>query len=53
MANKGDTVHLAMEVVGKEERDVTWKFDGKEFIDADICTCLFSVSCFHLAGIDA
>ncbi|XP_053354920.1 tyrosine-protein kinase receptor Tie-1 [Clarias gariepinus] len=28
VANKGDTVYLAMEVVGKEERDVTWKFNG-------------------------
>lgn len=28
VSNKGDTVHLAMEVVGKEQRDVTWKFNG-------------------------
>ncbi|KAK3557594.1 hypothetical protein QTP70_030524 [Hemibagrus guttatus] len=31
VANKGDMVHLAMEVVGKEERDVTWKFDGNYY----------------------
>ncbi|KAF7711842.1 tyrosine-protein kinase receptor Tie-1 [Silurus meridionalis] len=28
VTNKGDTVHLLMDVVGKEERDVTWKFNG-------------------------
>lgn len=38
MSNKGDTVHLAMEVVGKEQRDVTWKFNGKGFTIADGCS---------------
>lgn len=38
MTNKGDTVHLAMEVIGTEERDVTWKFNGKGFTDANIYT---------------
>lgn len=36
LANKGDTVHLAMEIVGMEERDVTWKFNGKGFVIADV-----------------
>lgn len=31
VTNKGDTVHMAMEVVGKEERDVTWKFNGNYY----------------------
>ncbi|KAI4883340.1 hypothetical protein NFI96_011187 [Prochilodus magdalenae] len=31
MANKGDTVHLNMEVLGTEKRDVTWKFNGNYF----------------------
>ncbi|KAF5897032.1 tyrosine-protein kinase receptor Tie-1 isoform X2, partial [Clarias magur] len=31
VANKGDTVNLSMEVVGKEERDVTWKFNGNYY----------------------
>ncbi|KAB5584359.1 hypothetical protein PHYPO_G00106530 [Pangasianodon hypophthalmus] len=31
VTNKGDMVHLAMEVVGKEERDVTWKFNGNYY----------------------
>lgn len=37
MANKGDTVHMAMEIVGTEKRDVTWKFNGKRFAVADVC----------------
>lgn len=37
VTNKGETVHLAMEVVGTEERDVTWKFNGKGFAIADVC----------------
>ncbi|XP_047670034.1 tyrosine-protein kinase receptor Tie-1 [Tachysurus fulvidraco] len=31
VTNKGDTVHLAMDVVGTEERDVTWKFNGNYY----------------------
>ncbi|XP_072540420.1 tyrosine-protein kinase receptor Tie-1 isoform X2 [Salminus brasiliensis] len=31
MANKGDTVHLAMDVLGTEKRDVTWKFNGNYY----------------------
>ncbi|XP_060775989.1 tyrosine-protein kinase receptor Tie-1 [Neoarius graeffei] len=31
VTNKGDTVHLAMEVVGTEQRDVTWKFNGNYY----------------------
>ncbi|XP_017576838.1 tyrosine-protein kinase receptor Tie-1 isoform X2 [Pygocentrus nattereri] len=31
MANKGDTVHVQMEVLGTEKRDVTWKFNGNYY----------------------
>ncbi|XP_066520208.1 tyrosine-protein kinase receptor Tie-1 isoform X2 [Hoplias malabaricus] len=30
-ANKGDSVHIAMEVLGTEKRDVTWKFNGNYY----------------------
>ncbi|XP_076870942.1 tyrosine-protein kinase receptor Tie-1 isoform X2 [Brachyhypopomus gauderio] len=30
-ANKGDTVDLAMEVLGSEKRDITWKFNGNYY----------------------
>ena len=28
-ANKGETVHLGMQLLGSEKRDVTWKYNGK------------------------
>lgn len=28
-ANRGDTVHLDMQVVGSQRRDVTWKHNGE------------------------
>uniref|UniRef100_A0A3P8Z0J0 Tyrosine-protein kinase receptor Tie-1 n=1 Tax=Esox lucius TaxID=8010 RepID=A0A3P8Z0J0_ESOLU len=28
-ANKGDTVHLAMQVLSSQRRDVTWKYNGE------------------------
>ncbi|XP_036426550.1 tyrosine-protein kinase receptor Tie-1 isoform X2 [Colossoma macropomum] len=31
MANKGDMVHVEMEVLGTEKRDVTWKFNGNYY----------------------
>uniref|UniRef100_A0A7N6AF30 Tyrosine-protein kinase receptor Tie-1 n=1 Tax=Anabas testudineus TaxID=64144 RepID=A0A7N6AF30_ANATE len=30
-ANKGDTVHLSMELLGSERRDVTWKYNGNYY----------------------
>ncbi|KAG9277285.1 tyrosine-protein kinase receptor Tie-1 isoform X1 [Astyanax mexicanus] len=30
-ANKGDTVHISMDVLGTEKRDVTWKFNGNYY----------------------
>lgn len=46
LANKGDTVHLAMEVVGTEERDVTWKFNGK-----DTQVLFFYIAAFFCIGV--
>uniref|UniRef100_A0A8B9KXM3 Tyrosine-protein kinase receptor Tie-1 n=1 Tax=Astyanax mexicanus TaxID=7994 RepID=A0A8B9KXM3_ASTMX len=34
-ANKGDTVHISMDVLGTEKRDVTWKFNGKIFAQVE------------------
>ncbi|XP_071260734.1 tyrosine-protein kinase receptor Tie-1-like isoform X3 [Salvelinus alpinus] len=30
-ANRGDTVHLAMQVLSSQRRDVTWKYNGNYF----------------------
>lgn len=29
--NKGETVHLSMQLLGSEKRDVTWKYNGRLF----------------------
>lgn len=28
-ANKGETVHLSMQLLREEKRDVTWKYNGE------------------------
>lgn len=28
-ANKGETVHLSMQLLSSQKRDVTWKYNGK------------------------
>ncbi|XP_034065995.1 tyrosine-protein kinase receptor Tie-1 isoform X3 [Gymnodraco acuticeps] len=30
-ANKGETVHLSMQLLGSQKRDVTWKYNGNYF----------------------
>ncbi|XP_062853158.1 tyrosine-protein kinase receptor Tie-1 [Trichomycterus rosablanca] len=49
VANKGDTVHLVMHVLGSESRDVTWKFNGNYYhmthwLDVENRTAVLSIT---------
>lgn len=49
MANKGDTMHISMDVLGTEKRDVTWKFNGNYYYmthwgDVDNQTAVLTLS---------
>lgn len=39
--NKGETVHLSMQLLGSEKRDVTWKYNGRLFEDRGMTLIIY------------
>ncbi|XP_051568819.1 tyrosine-protein kinase receptor Tie-1-like isoform X2 [Myxocyprinus asiaticus] len=51
-ASKGDTVHLTMDILGTERRDIAWKFNGNYYYMTPIADVQNSTAVLDLEKVD-